>query len=169
MYYRDHHPPHFHAIYAEYEAQIVIETLEPLAGELPGHALRLVQEWGGMHRAELPGRPRLDVPETDRVRRAIDVRPRKTTIQSSSVTCFYGWTTASSPASRLSTTASHGRFSPFRRCDEYAECTPRPWPHDGPSSCRSPCPRRDAVGRRQDPVARRRRSLSGRRPTSFPC
>jgi hypothetical protein len=27
MYYRDHHPPHFHAIYAEYEAQIVIETL----------------------------------------------------------------------------------------------------------------------------------------------
>ncbi len=53
MYYRDHHPPHFHAIYAEYEAQIVIETLEPLAGELPGRALRLVQEWGGMHRAEL--------------------------------------------------------------------------------------------------------------------
>ena len=53
MYYRDHHPPHFHAIYAEYEAQIVIETLEPLAGELPGRALRLVQEWGTMHRAEL--------------------------------------------------------------------------------------------------------------------
>ena len=45
MYYRDHHPPHFHAIYAEYEAQIVIETLEPLAGELPARALRLVQEW----------------------------------------------------------------------------------------------------------------------------
>jgi Domain of unknown function (DUF4160) len=38
MYYRDHHPPHFHAIYAEYEAQIVIETLEPLAGELPARA-----------------------------------------------------------------------------------------------------------------------------------
>jgi Domain of unknown function (DUF4160) len=53
MYYRDHHPPHFHAIYAEYEAQIVIETLEPLAGELPARALRLVQEWAGMHRAEL--------------------------------------------------------------------------------------------------------------------
>jgi hypothetical protein len=53
MYYRDHQPPHFHAIYAEYEAQIVIDTLEPLAGELPARALRLVQEWAGLHRAEL--------------------------------------------------------------------------------------------------------------------
>ena len=53
MYYRDHHPPHFHAIYGEYEAQIVIETLEPLAGELPSRAFRLVQEWGAMHRDEL--------------------------------------------------------------------------------------------------------------------
>lgn len=53
MYYRDHYPPHFHAIYAEYEAQIVIETLEPLAGELPARALRLVREWAELHRAEL--------------------------------------------------------------------------------------------------------------------
>jgi len=37
MYYRDHHPPHFHASYREHEAQIVIETLEPLAGELRAH------------------------------------------------------------------------------------------------------------------------------------
>jgi hypothetical protein len=44
MYYRDHSPPHFHAIYAEYETQTVIEMLEPLAGELPAQALRLVQE-----------------------------------------------------------------------------------------------------------------------------
>jgi hypothetical protein len=43
----------FHAIYGEYEAQIVIETLEPLAGELPPRALRLVQEWTAIHRAEL--------------------------------------------------------------------------------------------------------------------
>jgi hypothetical protein len=53
MYYRDHHPPHFHAIYAEYEAQVVIETLEVLAGELPARALRLVLEWAELHRAEL--------------------------------------------------------------------------------------------------------------------
>jgi len=31
----------------------VIETLEPLAGELPARALRLVQEWAAIHRAEL--------------------------------------------------------------------------------------------------------------------
>jgi uncharacterized protein DUF4160 len=53
MYYRDHRPPHFHAIYGEYEAQIVIESLEPLQGELPSRALRLVREWAELHRAEL--------------------------------------------------------------------------------------------------------------------
>jgi hypothetical protein len=53
MYYRDHHPPHFHAIYGEYEAQIVIESLEPLRGELPSLALRLVREWAELHRDEL--------------------------------------------------------------------------------------------------------------------
>jgi uncharacterized protein DUF4160 len=53
MYYRDHRPPHFHAIYGEYEAQIVIESLEPLQGELPSRALRLVREWAELHRTEL--------------------------------------------------------------------------------------------------------------------
>jgi hypothetical protein len=53
MYYRDHPPPHFHAIYGEYEAQIVIETLEPSGGELPARALRLVREWAELHRTEL--------------------------------------------------------------------------------------------------------------------
>ena len=53
MYYRDHHPPHFHAIYGEFEAQIVIATLEPLAGALPPRAHRLVHEWAELHRAEL--------------------------------------------------------------------------------------------------------------------
>lgn len=53
MYYRDHAPPHFHAIYGEYEATIVIDTLEPLAGEFPARALRIVQEWAGLHHDEL--------------------------------------------------------------------------------------------------------------------
>jgi hypothetical protein len=53
MYYRDHHPPHFHAIYGEHEAQIVIATAEPLGGELPARALRLVREWTELHREEL--------------------------------------------------------------------------------------------------------------------
>jgi hypothetical protein len=35
MYHSDHAPPHFHARYGEYEAQIAIDTGEPLAGYLP--------------------------------------------------------------------------------------------------------------------------------------
>ena len=35
------------------QAQIVIETLEPLAGDLPERALRLVREWAELHRGEL--------------------------------------------------------------------------------------------------------------------
>ena len=29
MYYRDHAPPHFHAVYGSFEAQICIEPLGP--------------------------------------------------------------------------------------------------------------------------------------------
>ncbi len=53
MYYLDHHPPHFHALYGEYEAQIVIENGEALAGMLPPRAFRLVREWAEIHRDEL--------------------------------------------------------------------------------------------------------------------
>jgi hypothetical protein len=53
MYYRDHAPPHFHAIYGEHEATIVIETLAILTGDLPRRALRLVREWAELHQAEL--------------------------------------------------------------------------------------------------------------------
>ena len=53
MYYRDHNPPHFHAVYGEYQAQIVISTLELLSGELPARASRLVREWADLHRIEL--------------------------------------------------------------------------------------------------------------------
>lgn len=53
MYYRDHEPPHFHAVYGEYQAQIAIATLDPLSGELPPRALRLVREWAGLHLAAL--------------------------------------------------------------------------------------------------------------------
>jgi hypothetical protein len=35
MYYRDHAPPHFHAIYAEHEAEIEIATASVLDGRLP--------------------------------------------------------------------------------------------------------------------------------------
>jgi hypothetical protein len=53
MFYRDHEPAHFHAIYGEYEALIEIETLLVFRGSLPRRALALVLEWAAMHRVEL--------------------------------------------------------------------------------------------------------------------
>ncbi len=53
MYYRDHAPPHFHAIYGEHEATIVIGELDVLSGYLPTRALRLVFEWAELHSGEL--------------------------------------------------------------------------------------------------------------------
>jgi Domain of unknown function (DUF4160) len=53
MYYNDHFPSHFHAIFGEHEAQIDIATLEEIRGSLPPRALRLVREWAEIHRDEL--------------------------------------------------------------------------------------------------------------------
>ena len=53
MYFNDHVPPHFHAIYAGDEATINIETGEVIDGELPRRALRLVREWAAVHCEEL--------------------------------------------------------------------------------------------------------------------
>ena len=35
MFWADHAPAHFHALYSEYEAQIDIKTLKIIKGELP--------------------------------------------------------------------------------------------------------------------------------------
>jgi hypothetical protein len=53
MYWRDHAPPHFHAIYAEHDIAIEIQSLKPLHGKLPRRALALVLEWAEEHRDEL--------------------------------------------------------------------------------------------------------------------
>ncbi len=53
MFYSDHEPAHFHAIYGEYEALIEIETLMVFRGSLPRRALALLLEWAALHRAEL--------------------------------------------------------------------------------------------------------------------
>jgi hypothetical protein len=53
MFFDEHLPPHFHATYGEFQAEIVIATLEVKAGQLPRRALALVLEWASMHRAEL--------------------------------------------------------------------------------------------------------------------
>ena len=53
MFWADHAPPHFHALYSEFEALINIATLEIYEGKLPRRALALVLEWAAQHRAEL--------------------------------------------------------------------------------------------------------------------
>ena len=53
MFWGDHAPPHFHALYGEYEVIINIRTLEIMKGSLPRRALVLVLEWASQHREEL--------------------------------------------------------------------------------------------------------------------
>jgi hypothetical protein len=43
MFWNDHAPPHFHALYAEDEVVIDIRTLEILHGQFPRRALALDQ------------------------------------------------------------------------------------------------------------------------------
>ncbi|HXG28083.1 MAG TPA: DUF4160 domain-containing protein [Nevskiales bacterium] len=52
MFWNDHAPPHFHALYAEHEVLIDIRTLEVMEGGLPRRAMSLVLEWAQQHRAE---------------------------------------------------------------------------------------------------------------------
>ncbi len=53
MYFGDHNPPHFHAIYQEFTAEYDINTLNILCGKLPTRAHALVLEWASLHRTEL--------------------------------------------------------------------------------------------------------------------
>ena len=48
----EHGIPHFHAIYAEFNAVFGIESQEMLEGDLPV-AQRLVKEWAAQYRQEL--------------------------------------------------------------------------------------------------------------------
>jgi len=53
MYYNEHNPPHFHAKYCEFTAEIDIRTLQIFKGELPKRAKTLILEWADEHRDEL--------------------------------------------------------------------------------------------------------------------
>ena len=54
MFYNDHRPPHFHAIYGDYAVTISIQE-ESVTGNFPKRALRLVLEWCELHKEELQG------------------------------------------------------------------------------------------------------------------
>jgi Domain of unknown function (DUF4160) len=53
MYFNDHLPPHFHAIYGEYNGIFDLTTLEMLEGDLPKRAQKLIVEWAQVHQNEL--------------------------------------------------------------------------------------------------------------------
>lgn len=50
IYFNDHMPPHFHAIYNEFEEVFVIETLESYAGELPKKQRKKVLVWAATNK-----------------------------------------------------------------------------------------------------------------------
>jgi hypothetical protein len=52
MYYRDHGPSHFHAIYGDFEITVEIESGRT-NGDFPKRALAHVLEWKELHRVEL--------------------------------------------------------------------------------------------------------------------
>lgn len=45
LYSREHPPPHFHAIYAEFEELIIIGNLETYAGKIPAPQRKKVINW----------------------------------------------------------------------------------------------------------------------------
>ena len=53
MYVDDHAPPHFHAVYAEYEGVFAIKNLEMIKGKLPPRVVAFITEWAIIHKEEL--------------------------------------------------------------------------------------------------------------------
>ena len=53
IYFGDHPPPHFHALYEGFTVIIDIHSLAVLEGHIPPRALGLVIEWAAIHQDEL--------------------------------------------------------------------------------------------------------------------
>jgi hypothetical protein len=53
MFFDDHAPPHFHAVYGDAQAEISIQPIQLLKGGLPPRAMSMVIEWAAMHQPEL--------------------------------------------------------------------------------------------------------------------
>lgn len=45
VYNGEHRPPHFHALYAEYEAAILIDSGDIIAGKLPVKQTKKILKW----------------------------------------------------------------------------------------------------------------------------
>ena len=53
MFYNDHAPPHFHAIFGDDEVLIAIRGLDVVRGSLPPAKLRRVMTWAEKHQGKL--------------------------------------------------------------------------------------------------------------------
>ncbi len=53
FYFDEHPPPHLHARYAEFVAQVDLETLEVIKGSMPRPQMRAIQEWALPRRTAL--------------------------------------------------------------------------------------------------------------------
>jgi hypothetical protein len=53
LFFGDHPPPHFHAVYGEYVGLFNIETIEMIEGDLPNRAKKMIVEWSKLHQNEL--------------------------------------------------------------------------------------------------------------------
>lgn len=50
---KDHNPPHFHAVYGEYNGSFDIQTVEMIEGDLPKKAQILIKEWAAQYKNEI--------------------------------------------------------------------------------------------------------------------
>jgi len=53
MFFDDHAPPHFHAVYGEYELVVTISPIKIINGDAPKRVKSLVLEWTALHQEEL--------------------------------------------------------------------------------------------------------------------
>ena len=53
MYFNDHNPPHFHALYGDDEAVFSIDPIEIINGKLPARVAWLVIEWAELRKKDL--------------------------------------------------------------------------------------------------------------------
>lgn len=53
LFFGDHPPPHFHAIYGEHVGLFNIDDLKMIEGDLPTRAKKMIVEWAKIHQTEL--------------------------------------------------------------------------------------------------------------------
>jgi len=55
MFFNDHSPPHFHAVYGEHEVMVSITPIRVIGGAAPSRVVSLLLEWAALHQDELLG------------------------------------------------------------------------------------------------------------------